>query len=75
MKSTFMIIDEAMDSADPNNKQEMKKLINYLRSQYEWIIIVSHNDDVKDTFDNIIEITDNKNDDDTYAGSKQIMYV
>ena len=24
MKSTFMIIDEAMDSADPNNKQEMK---------------------------------------------------
>lgn len=35
MKSTFMIIDEAMDSADPNNKQEMKKLINYLRSQYE----------------------------------------
>lgn len=75
MKSTFMIIDEAVDSADSNNKQEMKKLITYLRSQYEWIMIVSHNDDVKDTFDNIIEITDNKNDDDTYAGSKQIMYV
>jgi hypothetical protein len=38
-------------------------------------MIASHNNDVKDTFDNIIEITDNKNDDDTYARSKQIMYV
>ena len=75
MKSTFMIIDEAVDSADSNNKQEMKKLITYLRSQYEWIMIVSHNDDVKDTFDNIIEITDNKNDDDTISGTKSIMYV
>ena len=74
MKSTFMIIDEAMDSADPNNKQEMKKLITYLRSQYEWIMIVSHNDDVKDTFDNIIEITDNKNDDNTCDGTKYISY-
>jgi hypothetical protein len=38
-------------------------------------MIVSHNDDVKNTFDNIIEITDNKNDDDTCDGTKQIMYV
>jgi len=44
-------------------------------SQYEWIMIVSHNDDVKDTFDNIIEITDNKNDDDTISGTKSIRYV
>jgi len=30
-------------------------------------MIVSHNDDIKDIFDNIIEITDNKNDDDTIS--------
>ncbi len=63
MKPNFMIIDEAFDSADSNNKQEMKKLINYLKSQHDWILVVSHDDDIKDTFDNIIEI--NKNDDNT----------
>ena len=51
-----MIIDEAFDSADNNNKQEMKKLISYLRSQYDWLIIVSHDEDIKDAFD-----TDNLN--------------
>ena len=75
MKPNFMIIDEAFDSADNNNKQEMKKLINYLRSQHDWILIVSHDDDVKDTFDNVIEITDNLNDMDIYDGTKSIKYV
>ena len=60
MKPNFMIIDEAFDSADNNNKQEMKKLISYLRSQYDWVIIVSHDEDIKDAFDNIIEITETK---------------
>jgi len=60
MKPNFMIIDEAFDSADDNNKQEMKKLISYLRAQFEWIIIVSHDEDIKDSFDNIIEITEIK---------------
>ncbi len=60
MKPNFMIIDEAFDSADNNNKQEMKKLISYLRSQYDWLIIVSHDEDIKDAFDNIIEITETK---------------
>ena len=40
MKSNFIIIDEEFDSADTNNKQEMKKLINYLRIQHEWVLIV-----------------------------------
>jgi DNA repair exonuclease SbcCD ATPase subunit len=74
MRSQFMIIDEALDSADSTNKQEMKKLINYLRTQYEWIMIVSHNDDVKDSFDNMIEICDNTNDT-TNSGIKQITYI
>ena len=60
MKSNFMIIDEAFDSADNNNKHEMKKLISYLRSRYDWVMIVSHDEDIKDTFDNIIEIIDIK---------------
>mgnify|MGYP003344087520 CR=1 FL=1 len=74
-KEFVMIIDEAFDSADTNNKQEMKKLINYLRSEHDWILIVSHDDDVKDTFDNIIEISDNKNDDDIPDGTKSINYI
>lgn len=74
MRSLFMIIDEALDSADSTNKQEMKKLINYLRTQYEWIMIVSHNDDVKDSFDNMIEICDNTNDT-ANSGIKQIIYI
>lgn len=66
MKSNFIIIDEALDSADANNKQEMKKLITYLRSQHDWILIVSHDDDIKDTFDSIIEIQDNSSDKSKY---------
>ena len=37
--------------------------------------LLKHYDNVKDIFDNIIKITDNKNVDETYAGGKQIMYV
>jgi len=65
IKSNFMIIDEILDSADTNNKQELIKLINYIRSKYDWVLIVSHDDVVKDTFDNTIEINDDKTDPNT----------
>ena len=68
MKANFMIIDEAFDSADDNNKLEMKKLINYLRLLYDWILIISHDDNIKDTFDNTLEITNN----DSCKGTKYI---
>ena len=56
METNFMIIDEAFDSADRENKNKIKSLIEYLRSVYDWVLIISHDDDVKDTFESTLVI-------------------
>jgi len=58
ISTNFMIIDEAFDSADTVNKQHVKKLIEYVRSQNDWMLIVSHDDDIKDLFECILSIQD-----------------
>jgi exonuclease SbcC len=56
MKTNFMIIDEAFDSSDNDNKQKIKELIVYLREKYDWTLIISHDDNVKDLFESILSI-------------------
>lgn len=56
LTTNFMIIDEAFDSADSQNKKYIIDLISYLRTQYDWILIVSHDNDIKDLFESIITI-------------------
>ena len=70
MKSNFLIIDEVFDSADNTNKEEMRKMIDFLRTQYDWVLIISHDDNVKESFDKMIEIKTNESD-----NSKFISYV
>ena len=54
----FMIIDEAFDSADNSNKNKVLDIIEQISNSYDWVLVISHNDDIKDTFSRVIEIED-----------------
>ncbi len=54
--STF-IIDEGFGKLDSNNIENISKIFNLLRTEFENIILISHLDMLKDMVDNIIDIT------------------
>jgi DNA repair exonuclease SbcCD ATPase subunit len=56
IKTDFIIIDEAFDSSDMNNREKIKNIIDYMKSKYKWGIIISHDCYVKDNFDKEITI-------------------
>lgn len=56
MSTDFMIIDEVCDSADVEKKKEIKKFIDYIKTKYKWALIISHDEDVKDTFGMMLKI-------------------
>ena len=49
-KSSFIIIDEIFDACSNENKDMAVKLIDYFGSQYEKILLVSHNHTIINTF-------------------------
>jgi len=62
IKPNFMIIDEAFDNCDTEGKNSILKLIDIMRTYYEWILIISHDNSIKMTYDKqiIINTIDNK---------------
>jgi DNA repair exonuclease SbcCD ATPase subunit/DNA repair exonuclease SbcCD nuclease subunit len=56
-----LFIDEGWTSADANNRILIPKVLNYLLSKFNSVIIVSHIDEIKDIVDMSIKI--NKNND------------
>ena len=52
----MMIVDEALDSVDYINKNNIFKLIEYMKSYYDWVFIISHNQDIKNNCDMNINI-------------------
>jgi len=56
-KSNFLILDEPFGVLDPENLSSMNTLFSYLKSFFDFIIIVSHIDSIKDIVDNNINIT------------------
>jgi DNA repair exonuclease SbcCD ATPase subunit len=56
-KSNFLIIDEGMGSLDSEYLHGMQLMFDILKVQFEFIIIISHLDNVRDMVDDIIEIT------------------
>jgi exonuclease SbcC len=59
ISTNFFIIDEAFKNSDSNKKQKLKTLFEYLRNNYDWILIVTHDDYIKDNFDKEINIEHN----------------
>jgi exonuclease SbcC len=60
ISTNFFIIDEAFKNSDANKKQKLKTLFEYLRNNYDWVLIVTHDDYIKDNFDKEINIEHNK---------------
>jgi DNA repair exonuclease SbcCD ATPase subunit len=60
ISTNFFIIDEAFKNSDANKKQKLKTLFEYLRNNYDWVLIVTHDDYIKDNFDKEINIEHSK---------------
>jgi DNA repair exonuclease SbcCD ATPase subunit len=57
IKPNFFIIDEGFDSVDINHLSKFNKVIDLLEYKYDYPIIISHSEEVKDKVKNIIKIT------------------
>jgi DNA repair exonuclease SbcCD ATPase subunit len=55
-KSNFLIIDEGMGSLDSEYLHGMQLMFDLLKEQFDYIIVISHLDSIRDMVDNILEI-------------------
>lgn len=55
-KPNFLIIDEGFSVLDSENISAMSILFSYLKSQFEFVIIISHNEILRDMVDNQLEV-------------------
>lgn len=55
-KANFIAIDEGFGVLDSDNIMQMGKLFQYLKSQYEYLVCISHIESMKDLVDNQIMI-------------------
>lgn len=55
-KSNFLVIDEGLGVLDSDNLASMSLLFNILKTQFDFLILISHLDVVRDIADNLIEI-------------------
>lgn len=56
-RPNFMAIDEGFGTLDVENFNSLHMIFEYLRSQFDFIIIISHIDKTRDMIDSIIDIT------------------
>jgi exonuclease SbcC len=55
-RPNFLIIDEGFGSLDSENANNLYQLFDYLCTQFDFIVIISHLDYVRDMVNSIIEI-------------------
>jgi len=55
-KPQFLVIDEGFGALDRDNLQSIGKILNYLRSKYEFVLLITHIDDIKDELDQQLEV-------------------
>ena len=56
-RSDMFIVDEGFGALDPQNVEAVTTLLHSLKKFYRLILIISHVDVIKDSVDNIVEIT------------------
>ena len=61
LQSNFMVIDEPFSKADYQHVDNMVKMLVYWRKMFEFIIIISHNDDIINEADQKIHIQEINN--------------
>lgn len=55
-KPNFLIIDEGWSCLDSDNLNNIGTIMNYIKTQYEHVIVISHLDEMKDQADYVINI-------------------
>ncbi len=56
-KTTFLALDEGFGALDPDHLSSMYTLFSVLKGNYDFILVVSHLDSLKDAVDKQIELT------------------
>ena len=56
-KTNMFIIDEGFGKLDPKNLESVQRMLEYIRTVFEHVLLISHVDSMKDIVDNIVEIT------------------
>lgn len=57
VKSDFMIIDEGWSQIDNENIMAMERFFQFLRENFKFVILISHNNYIKDMVDRVITIS------------------
>jgi chromosome segregation ATPase len=70
LRSNFIIIDEPFSNADSYNIDNMKNMLSHWKNIFDYIIIVSHNNEIKDEYDQSINIINNGNTSNVYYPKK-----
>ena len=55
-RSNFLAIDEGFGTMDSDNINSVYQLFQYLKTQFQFTLIVSHIDSMRDTVDTLLEI-------------------
>ena len=56
-RSNFLAIDEGLGTMDSDNINSVYNLFQYLKTQFQFALIVSHVDSMRDAVDTLLEIT------------------
>ena len=59
--SNFLAIDEGWGTMDSENINSVYQLFQYLKTQFQFTLIVSHIDSMRDAVDTLLEIKKDKN--------------
>ena len=60
-RSNFLAIDEGWGTMDSDNLNSVYSLFQYLKSQFQFALIVSHIDSMRDAVDTLLEIKKENN--------------
>ena len=66
-RPNFLVIDEGFGTLDSENLQSLFMLFTYLKTQFDFVMIISHIDSMRDVVDGLIEI---KKDDKSFSNVK-----
>ena len=59
-RPNFLVIDEGFGTLDSENLQSLFMLFTYLKTQFDFVMIISHIDSMRDVVDDLIEIKKEK---------------
>lgn len=56
IKQDYLIIDELMDGVSEKNKDKMIKMLDYFKDYYEWTLIITHDESIRQYIENSMTI-------------------